>query len=261
MDEEITAVEKATGWPLRVRFLQADDAASVEEATTEIVASINEGRPVLAYEPKLNMDVVYGYEQGGQVLLLRDYHRREEPLRLPPSKLGFLILFIGDRGEPMARRDAVTTSLKTAVRNWGRDRGRAGPGEYWYGRAALEHWIADVRGDVGTEGEDNWTLRHVCLFNLRTMHDARKAAVTYLEGSAELLGGAETEALRRAAEVYASEADMLGDLLADEECFPKKGDALTLEARRRVPEVLSRAMELEEAAISEIQRARVVATV
>jgi RNA polymerase sigma-70 factor (ECF subfamily) len=254
MEEEIAAVEKATGWPLRVHFLQGDDVANVEQTRTDIVKSIDEGRAVLAYEPELNMDVVYGYEQGGKMLLLRDYAKGEEPLRLSPSKLGFLMLFIGDRGEAMSRREAIIESLRIAARNWRRERGHAGPGEYWYGRAALEHWMADIEGAEELSEEDLDQLRSVTWWNFTTIHDARKTAVTYLREIAEELGGEAVEALGRAADIYAEEVKLFDAAAAEPQVFIGSAEGWTDDAGRREREVLTRAIELEEKAIAEIER-------
>ncbi len=255
MEEEIAAVGKATGWPLRIHFVEPDNAANVEQTRTDIVASIDAGRPVLAYEPRLNMDVVYGYEQGGKMLLLRDYFKGEEPLRLPPSKLGFLMLFIGDRGEAMSRREAIVESLRIAARNWRRERGRAGPGEYWYGKAALEHWMADIGRSEEFSEEDLDQLRSVTWWNFTTIHDARKTAVTYLREIAEELGGEAAEALGRAAGIYAEEVEMFDAAKAEPHVFGGSGEGWTGEVRRRERETLSGAIEVEERAIAEIERA------
>jgi RNA polymerase sigma-70 factor (ECF subfamily) len=256
MDEEIVAAERATGWPLRVHFLRGDDAANVEQATAEIVQSIDGGRAVLAYEPRLNMDVVYGYEQGGQVLLLRDYFKGEEPLRLPPSKLGFLVCFLGERGKAISRGEAIVTSLKTAVHNWRRERGRAGPGEYWYGKAALEHWASDIGEQAVLPHDDREQLCSVGWFNFTTMHDARKAAVTYLRDSAGALDRRDAgESLARAAELYAEEAEMLEAAFSDPNCFSESAERWTAEIAQREQDVLARAVEIEERAIAELDGA------
>jgi len=255
MEEEITAVERTTGWPLRVAFLRPEDSAGVERITTEITASIDAGRAVLAYEPQLNMDVVYGYEKGGRVLVLRDYFRGEEPLRLPPSKLGFLILFLGDHVEPMTRRAALMDSLKTGVRNWRRERGASGPGEYWYGRAALDHWISDLAEAPGLSAEDRDQLSLVSWWNFATMHDAREAAAAYLSASAALAGAGAGEDLQRAAEAYRQEAGMLGVALRDQHTFARSADTWTPEVVRREQDVLRQAAEVEEGAVLQMAKA------
>jgi hypothetical protein len=255
MDEEILAVEKTTGWPLRVHFLEADDAANVQQATAGIVDSINGGRAVLAYEPQLNMGVVYGYKQGGRMLLLRDYSGGEEPLRLPPSRLGFLILFIGGRKEAMSPRGAVIASLKTTVHNWRRVRGRAGPGEYWYGKAAFEHWVADIGEAAHFSDEERTSLCGVSAWNVRTLRDARKAAVTSLMESAEVLAGEVGKALCRAANLYAEEVNLLDTAPKEPDVFGGSPEKWTADVRCREREVLGRAIKIEEKALAEAEQA------
>ncbi len=255
MEEEIAAAQAATGWPLEVRFLQPEEAAGVEQIRADIVASIDAGRPVLAYEPRENMDVVYGYEQGGKMLLLRDYFKGEEPLRLPPSQLGFLMLFIGDRGEALSRRDAVIESLRIAARNWRRERGHAGPGDYWYGRTALKLWLADIGEAEELSEEERGQLGGVTWWNFAAMHDARKTAVAYLRQSADELGNDAAGALGRAADIYAEEVKLFDAAAAEPHVFGGAGEGWTAQVRRRERETLSRAIELEETAIAEIEHA------
>jgi hypothetical protein len=254
MEEEIAAAQAATGWPLEVCFLRGEEAAGVEQVRADIVASVDAGRPVLAYEPRGNMDVVYGYEQGGGMLLLRDYFQVEEPLRLPPSKLGSLLLFLGARGEPLSRRNALVASLRVAAHNWRRERAHAGPGDYWYGHLALEHWQADLAEVDELSADERRVLGRVSSFNFTTIRDARKAAVTYLRAAAEELGGGAAEALARAADIYEEEVALFEAAVSEPHVFAGAGEEWTAEVRRRERETLSRAIKLEEEAISQIER-------
>jgi hypothetical protein len=172
---------------------------------------------------------------------------------LPPSKLGFLVFFIGDRGEALPRRLAVIESLKTAARNWRRLRGRAGPGEYWYGKAALERWSADIGEAEQFSDEQRGNLHGVSAWNFSTMLDARKTAVAYLIDGAEVLGDETGEALCRAAAIYEEESEMIGAAAAEPEVFGGSVEEWTADARRRERETLSRSIELEEKAIAEIE--------
>ncbi len=267
MDEEIRAVSEATGWPLRVAFMQGNNEARVEQLTGEIVASITAGRPVLAYEPQLNMDVVYGFESGGKTLLLRDYFQGEKPLRLPPSKLGFLMLFIGDHQAALAGRAALIEALRMAVRNWRRERFTTGPGEYWYGSAALTRWIADI-GEAGQfPQEEKRNLCGIGWWNFTAMQDGRRAAATFLrENACELQAdlprprtrlrgwsiGAARLALLHAADQYAREADFLQSALTGKDSFVNDVEKWSPEMRSREMQVLTQARDLEEAAIAEI---------
>jgi len=200
------------------------------------------------------MDVVYGYERGGRLLLLRDYFKPDTPLRLPPSKLGFLILFIGDRLEAMSPRDAAVESLEIAARNWRRERGHAGPGDYWYGQAAFAQWKADLAEVDDLSADDQRLLGRVSSFNFATIHDARKTAVAYLTKSAEGFAAEEGEPLSRAAAIYADEVKLFDAAAAEPHVFGGGGEGWTPDVRRRETETLTRAIELEEDAISEIER-------
>jgi len=83
MPEEIEAVQRATGWQFRIEVLFGDDAANIGRLTPDIAASINEGRPVLAYDKWLDMGVVYGYQDSGESMLVRSYSSEELPPSLP----------------------------------------------------------------------------------------------------------------------------------------------------------------------------------
>ncbi|UCH36261.1 MAG: sigma-70 family RNA polymerase sigma factor [Armatimonadota bacterium] len=259
MPEAAEAFTKATGWPIRWGFLAANDPSNVERLTAEIMASIDAGRPVLAYEPRLNMDVVYGYEDGGKMLLLRDYFQGEDPLRLPPSKLGFLIAFVGERGKALSHRAAVIEGLRIAVRNWKRERHAEGPGEYWYGAAAFARWIEDL-ADGKLSTDEKKLFHHVNWWNFNTMADARRAAVAFLREASGGLNGDAGAALSRAADLYEQESDLFGQVFASKDAFlsPSSGKSLrswTARVRRREQEILSEARKIEDAAISEIEKA------
>jgi RNA polymerase sigma-70 factor (ECF subfamily) len=254
MPEAMIATEKATGWPVPVDFLRQDDPAGVARITERIVASIDAGKPVLAYEPHLNVDVVYGYEDAGKVLLLRDYYKPDEPLALHPSKLGFLIMFLGEHYDGLSRREALLESLRIAVRNWERERYSEGPGEYWYGRAALARMAEDLANAHAFTEEERCALCQPAWFTFDTLVDARRAAVTFLRENAALLGEAAASALRAAAAIYEQEDRVLR---AGLESVPFSLDASkwTAEMQQRGAEALNQAREMEEQAIAEIKRA------
>ena len=101
--------------------------------------------------------------------------------------------------------------------------------------------------------EERELLRSVGRWNFTTMHDARKAAVTYLTESADVLGGEAGEALRRAAERYGEGVKLLDGAAAEPHVFEGSVEGWTVEVRGRERDVLSRAVELEEKAIAEIE--------
>ena len=92
--EPMAATEQATGWRFRGVVRLGLKEPHMEQFAPDIVAAIDSGRPVLAYEPGLNMAVIYGYEGGGETVLLRDYSTGETPLELPTAKLGAMLIFL-----------------------------------------------------------------------------------------------------------------------------------------------------------------------
>ena len=145
MPEERDLLSRITGWNL-VMFEQLRETnPNMERFLPRIVASIDAGVPVAAYGFCLDMSVIYGYEEGGNVLLLRDYHKGDT-FKLPIAKLGPLQTFLEKQSDPMPPKDALLVSLRTAADNWTRvigDGGVAGRG-YHYGRSAFQAWVEDL---------------------------------------------------------------------------------------------------------------------
>jgi RNA polymerase sigma-70 factor (ECF subfamily) len=251
MEEEIGAVMESTGWPLRVEFMQGEDTAVVQRLTQEVTASINADRPVLVYDAGLDMAVAYGYEEGGKFLLLRGYHQ-EEPLRLPPAQLGFLMLFLGDHGPEKPRPEAFCAALKRAVHNWDRERAHEGPGDYWYGRAAYARWAADLERGHEVEADQQPFLRGVSRFCYFTLRGARRDAVQFLRAHESLVEGEAREALLRAADLYAQEAALLDREFRAGTAFNPEAE-WTDEVRQQEVATLRGACALEEAAIREMK--------
>ena len=110
--EEVDAVGQGIGWQFHCEGRLGQAEPHMEQFTPEIAASINAGLPVLAYEPRLNLDVVYGYEDGGKLLLLRDYFQGETPLRLPAEALRDAALRATAADALQAARTAEAAGLK-----------------------------------------------------------------------------------------------------------------------------------------------------
>ncbi len=216
MEEEIAAVTEATGWPLRIEFLQTGNPDSVQQRTADLTAAINSGRPVLVYNPGMDMVVAYGYEEQGKTLLLRDYGRGQEAVRVPPAQLGFLLLFPEEHREGLSPRQALEQALRRAVHNWERDTGRSGPGEYWYGKTAFAHWSKDLREPVVAASEPTHpttSRRFVSWFCFFTLKGARRDAAAFLRENG----------LERAAAIYDEEMALLSQAEADG-LFTREGE-------------------------------------
>lgn len=235
-EEEKDAIEKATGWKLRWYFDDAGSAA--ERLIADVLASIEAGRPVLTYEPGLNVAVIYGYKDNGAALLLRDYFKGDAPQELPPADLPAFLCFLDDYGKPMATRDAFVEALKIGVRNWRRDPMAREKGKYFYGDTGFAKWIEDLSDETLTQEEREQVLLPYVFISLS---DARGAAVTFLRDGAEMFEGEAREALMRATELYQQEGKLLR---VDPPNDPKKLRDALIEARK-----------LDAAAIAEIEKA------
>jgi hypothetical protein len=253
MPDEQTALARLTGWKLPTEWLDAETRNN-ERLREKIVASIDAGKPVVAYPDGWNMAVVYGYEDDGKILLLSDYMKDEHPSRLPIEKLGPLHTYLGDYIEPPSLRDGLLTALQTAVLNWKRERHHGGleDREYWYGQAALSAWIKDLQGfDAFTE-ETQKRLIGIDPWNYTSLYDARKAAAGFLKDWSVVLDGERQQALKRAMELYEQETRVLESLLADKRKSGEEQD-WSEEARLREIDILTEALKLESEAIAEIE--------
>ena len=255
MPDQHAAAAKLTGWELPSDWLDAEGRDN-DELGGKIVASIDAGRPVVAYPPIWNMGVVYGYEDGGRTLLVDDYMEDAKPSRLPVEKLGPLHVYLGEHTEPPPLRDALLEALQTAVRDWRRERHQGGleEREYWYGDAALAAWIADLRGFGALSDEAQKGLHGIDGWNYTSLHDARKAAVQFLKDWATVLDGESRAALGRAGALYEEEVKLLEPLVPEKRKMPDVAD-WSEEAREREVEILAQARSLEAQAIGEIEKA------
>lgn len=262
MPEEIAAIQKATGWQLRVVNTSDEDGPQMDRLAADIAAAIDAGRPVLVYPPDLNMAVAYGYEDGGKTLLLRDYMKGETPNVLPTAELGFVVIFLGDRSEPLSRHAALIKALKIAVRNWRRGHTDAEKGKYNYGDAALAAWATDIAYADSLTDEQRESLFFVSWWNYSSMADARGVAVAFLRESTSILDGEAREALKRAAALYDQEGEMFGGVFGEQDAFlgpwsDKSSQDWSADVQAREREILAAAAKTEAAAITEIEEALV----
>jgi len=248
--EEIEAVQKATGWPLIV--VCEPENLRMERFAKDIAASIDAGRPVPAYEPGLNVDVIYGYKDAGRTMLLKDFFKGE--IELPAEKLGWMLFLLQDPTDPLSAREALAQGLRIAERNWRRKSSgeQAGypnseKGDYLFGDAALAQWAEDL-GEVDALNEaDRGNLLFVSGWCFSSMWDARAEAARFLSANAGVFDGEARAAILRAAEIYRLEANLLKDIVTVANKAP--------DARARERSFLAEARKLEAAAIAEIVKA------
>lgn len=253
MPEEINAAATATGWPLRTHMVDGDDYLTEQRLNEAIVCSIDAGLPVLAHESNLNVAVIYGYERNGKTLLLRDYTAGNEPLRLAPAQLGFLLLFLGEHIEPPSPEECAQQALHIGARNWQRERLATGPGEYWYGDTAFQHWEADL-AEKNMGEESKRMLHSVSWWNINALFDARKAAVTFLFSAAEHLSDPAADCAVRVAELYHEEIQLLAGVFEAKRAFVRDYVDWTSQIRQKEYEVLCTAHLIETAAAMQMER-------
>jgi len=259
MEEEIEAAARTTGWELKCEVHMEEP--DIGRLAPEIVASINAGKPVLAYDDRQDMAVVYGYGEGGKTLLFRDYHKGESPHELPASGLGWLIIYIGGHSPKLSRSEAFIEALKIALRNWRLRCGKAGPGEYWYGETALSAWLDNLSIVDSLTQKEKETLFFVSWWNFTSLVDARNAAVSFLRENATLLPEQAAHFISKAAALYEQEAKSLECAsFINHEAFlgswsGKSIKDWTADVRKRECEILTEACRLENNAITQIEKA------
>ena len=259
MEDEIASAAEATGWGLRVEVHQNEPDMS--RFAPEIIASINAGKPVPAYDDRLDMAVIYGYRDDGKTLLFRDYHQGEKPHALPIAKLGWLWIFLGEFTGGLTRYEALAKAMEMASHNWRRGTGREGPEEYWYGQAALEKWLEDIADCDKFSEDERAQLFSTSWWNFITLVDARKAAVAFINDNADLLSEPSRKAFKQAAVFYRKEIDSIkSDEFSRNDCFlgPGRGKGIeswSPDVRARECRLLSEILDLESSAIAEIERA------
>lgn len=253
LPDEWRAVAELSGWTLPCEWHEAggrDEIALLARLTAEIDA----GRPVLVYSPTWSVCLAYGYEPGG-LLDLADYDQADLPHRRPMAELGPLFGWRGEWGTPPPLAEALRASLRGAVANWRRVRHDGGIPEhdYWYGAAAYDAWIADLRGYDALSEESRAGLRELDPWVYAALLDARAAAVAFLSDQSVLFDGAARQAVERAAGLYQAVRRALEPLAPDRR--PAGEAAWSAVHREAEAAVLEQARRLDEAAVGALEEA------
>jgi RNA polymerase sigma-70 factor (ECF subfamily) len=251
MEEEVESAQRATGWKIAVDVHFGDP--QMERFAPALAASIDAGKPVVAYADMWDMAVIYGYSEGGRKLLFRDYWGKDDFKELPLSKITGLWFTLQEHVEPPAQRDSVGDALKMAAHHWRRVSAKAGPGEYWYGDAAWERWLNDVGLAGAFTAEQRAKLFCCSRWVFLTLFDARKEAAAFLRENAPLLPSAAQPAAQRAAEIYDQQVRFM---TSHPSRIMPGGDAKDWapEVRARQIEFLAEVRRLDAAAVAEIEK-------
>ena len=263
--EEVEASQERTGWRFLIDSrMDREKDPHMEDRAKDIAVSIEAGKPVPAYvsSQNLNVGVIYGYQDGGKKWLMRDYFAKDGTTVVPIEKLGPMIFILREFKPTMPRREAVEESLKMAVKHW--TRGKSPNGKYLYGKAALEQWAKDLSlpddATADLSSQEKGALFFATWWVFSQWHDAREAAVKFLDMAAEKAEGKAGEALKRAKKLYEGEVKLLVSSGQGRDAFlgpwnAGKVENWTPELRKREQEILAAAARLEAAAVAEIEKA------
>ena len=256
--EELDLLRQAIGWDLDVAIgLDQRDRHPAEFIQT-IAAEIRAGRPLLAYEPQLNVGTLFGFEDEGRTLLMRDYMTDEPAQRLPIDKLGPFLCLLGRQHAALSPRDALLAALERAFENWHRSHVATATGRFWFGRAALHKWHEDLHRAEQLDPEVRKLLFFVNWWNFDSLADARAAAERFLRRNAEFLTGSPHRHLHLAADLFAEEARTLRHILTEKQAFlgPWTGrnvDQWTAIVRTREMDTLAHVLAMETEAFGELE--------
>jgi hypothetical protein len=264
--EEIAAIARATGWPMWSGNRLGEDDLSMAPYRSEVVANIDEGRPLLAFTLRNDVGIIHGYKDDGQSVIGWDYHHEgSDPLEMPIEKIGGWIAFIDEYEGAQNTADAFIDSLKIAVSNFRRDSFDSSKprGDYRHGYRALRGWGADIAASNDGQGEYYGRVQFVSWWNFNALHDARIAAVEYLSEHSDALSEAANGFVKSAAAKYEEERALLDHASAQCNLFaaPWSGRSLsawTPSIKNEERDALLRCAEIEADAIACLEEALAV---
>ena len=256
MPDDMALAQRLMGWRLTADWTEAR-AGDADALRKKLVASIDAGKPVIAYPPAWTVGVVYGYEDGGKTLLVSDYAAKDFPARVPVEKLGPMRLFLGAWSQPPSLRGGFFEALRAAVENWRRGRsGAEARGREWaYGDAAFGAWIEDLRGFEKMTGDAKAETFRLDEHSFRSLFDARRNARRFLNSFSRLTRGDTRQALETAAKLYQKEVAALAPVFKDRRRKPRGPASWTAEERAREIKALTAARKLDAEAIAAIEKA------
>jgi len=264
--EERELAGRAIGKKLDVVWLFGVGNPKRPALVRDIAASIDAHVPVLSYvAPHLDMAVIYGYEDWGRTLRVRDYYE-ETPDQVPATRVGGFYVFLRPANQPaLAHRESLVSALSQGVKNFSRvdhpsfdeEKGSV----FFYGAEAYEQWTADIDQSDKLSASDRKRLFDVSNWNFNCLNDARRAAVVYLKSSALKVESASAkQLLLNAAAIYDQLATLTARPWVERDVFlgPWSGKTIgdwTTDVRGREIAMLKDARKLDEQAIAELKNA------
>jgi hypothetical protein len=258
--EEIEVIRRATGWPLREEWQK--DGLAMPALAPDVIASIDAGRPVLVYDKQLNVAVVFGYEDGGATVLIRDYGDGKQVRRQPTHELAFMMIFLGEPNLPLSDFDAAHQGITLGVRHWQTLRAPEDPNVpgFAYGPAAFAAWRGVIDRYDSLDEDSRAFAFFLNWWCYDCLADARRHAGPFLRQVAPHFAAECRPFLERAAAGYEEVSRILDDAFRQKNAFlgPWTGREVadwTHEVRERERAILSEAERSDAEVIAELELA------
>ncbi|HWZ91119.1 MAG TPA: hypothetical protein VNW92_19795 [Polyangiaceae bacterium] len=258
--DEVGVLNRATGYVFK---WGEESGPMTPEYLARIKQSIDRGAPILGYPLKMDMGLVYGYEDDGQKLLISDYWASEDGQVIQTADAKGIGLFLDRVEAPASRAEAAKAGLTLALKRWQEgivEHDRALGSTYFYGPAGYARWVADLeRADTLTEQQRS-SLFHISSWTYSSLHENRsRYAAEYLRKHAQHFSEKAGSELELAATAYDRCAARFGKWDTSNPTFgmvkQKKIDTWTPEVRAQEIELLRDVWDLDVTAMSAIERA------
>jgi hypothetical protein len=238
--EEVEALNAATGY-----VYEWDPHAPGQplppHRIQRIVDHIDNGWPVLGFGANFDVAVIFGYEDGGQRVLLSDYWATEEPSVMAVGAAKEISAFMLRIDPPAPRPQAVRAGLALALQRW--HQGIVDPdpitgATYYYGSAAYERWLADLQRHDSLGEAQRANLFHLNGWTWSSLAMNRSGhAAKYLRDGAQHLPAAAHAPLEAAAACHDRARERIGRWDPADPAFgfvkQKRLDTWTPEVRER----------------------------
>ena len=257
--EEVAALGAATGYVFE--FQPPEKRRPLPpEYLARITGNIDRGWPLLGFGKRMDMAVIFGYEDAGRRLLLSDYWASEEPSVMASEEVLEVSGFLQRIAEPAPRPAAVRAGLELALKRW--HQGVVDPdpitgATYHYGSAGYECWLADLERAPDLTPAQLGNLWFLNGWTYSSLHMNRSDyAASYLRASAEHLPAVAYSPLEAAAQCYEQLRARIGNWDPSDPSFgmvkQKKLETWTPEVRAREIALLRDVYVLESRAMTEI---------
>lgn len=261
MPEEIEAIEKVTGWKIQVDVQLGQKNPDMAAFLPKIIASLDAGWPVLAYDKDLNVGVIVGYTGAEKTLLTLNYGQGQAPRRINIAKLGAMQLYPRPTSEPMDEKQATLAALRIAATNWHRGvtNPKGVPQSYAYGKSAMDAWGEALKTVDRLPQKERDALLFLTWWNFQQLVDARTAAAAFCKKHAAVFNGETRKIIERAAGIYAKERDLLDQSFTAKDTFlgpwtGKKPEDWTAAVRDHERQILAEFARLDSDAVVELER-------